>query len=1844
MKLRRVTKAVSWMMVFILCAQILMPTVPMIAKASSIAGEEAGTLKKEVANFEGVQVTSGGAISVGTKEWPIKQYEPGFHIEPDTGMTIVQSPHLPNYYQENYWNTLDKNKLPGTTALAANEVNVASGSSIVLDSVWMGAKLDATHFINAIQLKNEVNAQKSYFSFENQMACLGAGINNVSIDTGKEVHTIIDNYKFDDTAKDKANLRYSSKTIEAWGKNFFPLGNTFTYYDSTLTGNLMSNRHWALLLPSGSPVGIGYYFKESEKELNLRFIESADALNNKKTYLQLWLNHGTIRDAVYDYSIFKDLNAADAAGTIRDYMTKNKAVTIANTKDIQASFYGQTNTVAANIWAVQGGTVTYNAISNFTVNAQSSIMMRKNSGLLEVAVSDPTGVKQGTIEIVIDSSGYEVVSKDSNITTDLTVPGKIKLIVDVTGLGGATSKITINTIPPAVDSNVSSIDIVKGNSVLIPTPDGFIAPVTWTTIFKNADGNPIKNVGSSKKKDELKPGETDGNRVEGVTLTSHIASIEGIAEGGLISTYEKGIVYAKAVDKEGNTKEWKVNVLFTAKENLPTVTPQDYQNLRAKWSSLLVGQNLDQNDTVIMETVNNLNVQAQEIWNRYSYKGQPVCGGIPWKDEEGKKGNPNIEYQRDAVEFRPAFQNLLTMAKAYRVEHGALYHNQALLQDMIQILDWLTTNCYRPQSETDNWWTWEIGIPKDLIPTLILLSDELTKEQKENYTKAIVFFQPDPYHGGAIGTGSTHVEGYRMQYAANRVDNSVTAMGLGLLLEENEFMYLAQLASSSVLEFVSVKDSALLARDGFENGFYTDGSYIDHSRTPYAGSYGVVVLEGVVNISAILSNSPWQYSADKTDILETILLNTYGISVYNGLMLDMLRGRAVGRENVTGRTIGRQVMTNAIKSLDSVGTVEKKILSNYLKNWLLEDPEYVSSLKELNEIYVKQKAMEILNDASISGIVPSVHQNFPLMDRAIHRTNDWLFALSMYSERIFNTEIMNGENLYGWHQSDGMTYLYQQDNTYYIDNFWNTINPFRLPGTTTVSKNIGNGVKDSSGFYQGGDYASKEDWVGGSMLSDYGVNGMSLSGENDSATPYEPNLRALKSYFMFEDEIVCLGAGVSDSGSNYITETTVENRKLNETASNQITWNGNNLDLSLVSVNVADIVAQEGLGTGTASMEGTPLANTEWIHMEGTTPGEEIGWYFPSGTQQLKVRKVASTGNWGNINITPSKDVVKNYFELWFDHGKNPQNAEYAYVMLPGKSTVQMKEYAKKPSVEILANTTDVQAVSYQNKSVIGANFWQDKLVTVDGISCDKKASLIMKQTGDVLEIGVSDPTMKNVGTIEIELDKEYVQLISADPNVTVSSVNQKIHLSVNTSQKNGSTSYAVIKVKNTTTPTPTPSVVPTITPTVAPTQTPAPTNAPVQPENNVNSGVTVTESVEESKKQITITAVTTKKDENNNEVIHVEETVKDLITGTIIEVRKQVAITDAKTGEKVETKLLKDANGKIVDALVYADGISSKKEVNKTAANFTVQVAKETIHSVITQIMEGESADIVFDLKLSIPTESYQEELKKLATIKEVNVNLVIPLDLEKEGRINISDILMKKELLQSMKEKSADLNLSVQDEKQKIRYSWSMDGKELRKSQESLNDINFSLGTVSMEDSKPMSELMKEKDGVVISFAHQGKLPAAATVKINDTENLNFAKNQKLYVYYYNEKEHRVEETIYEEGKSLGKGVIEFKIAHCSDYVVVPKKLDEKLVVSLAEQVSVASELKLMLGEKQRVIVNAPESAQITYGSSNPKVATVYRNGMVRGNQKGEAVIQVTVKIKGKISVYETKVRVKN
>lgn len=952
----------------------------------------------------------------------------------------------------------------------------------------------------------------------------------------------------------------------------------------------------------------------------------------------------------------------------------------------------------------------------------------------------------------------------------------------------------------AVPTENQEISIVRGESLQLDKPESFSENVTWSAKFLKKDGTFLRNAGYSKIKRELKEGETDGTRKAGDASAEHLLKVEADENGNAVITGEnKGNVVVVAQDDQGKTAQWKVEILYQSPSKLPSATAEDYGKIRQAWKESLIGKDLvsEEGGAEVLEEINQ---EAEALWNAYVYKGQEECGGIPWAEDEGAKGNKNIPYEDDAVEFRVSFKKVLSMCKAYAAEGGALYQNQDMLKDITNILDFLCGSCYTAKSQTDNWWTWEIGIPKDLIPALILIYDGLTEEQVMAYTETLYFFQPDPFHEGVINTASTHGQGYREAQGANIIDCSTTAVGLGALREDNELVYLGMLASSQTFVIQNVEDSAQIAANGYNSGFYPDGSYLDHIKVPYLGAYGIEFMKGGAKIPSLLAGTPWKYPEQVQDNLESYIVEGFGNGMYKGMMLDCLKGRSVSRPASSNQAAGREAMMIILQIVDSFSQEAKETTLSALKAWLEEDEGFIDSLVGAENMAIKKKAKEILEDTSIQSNVAPIHKSYPLMDRAVHRIEDYLFALSMYSERIQNTEIMNDENRFGWHQNNGMTYIYDEDKQY-TENYWNTVNPLRLPGTTVVPVNIGTGKPDGSGFAQGGDFCSKESWVGGTSIGNYGVSGMSFSGETqgiagDAPVSYAPDLKGKKSWFMFDDEIVCLGAGITNKNMELPVETTIENKKLRKDGSNQLLVNGEKTEIPVKEANVKELVER------TADISGTSFEQVNWAHLEGNQ-SVGTGYYFPEENTEIQVRRGQTTGSWKDVG-TFEGESTENYLEMWVDHGQNPENASYSYVLLPETSAEETENYAQAPKVTILENSSEVQAVRHETLKITGINFWQEQGGSIDGITSDKAASVMLQETEQgTVKVSVSDPTMKNKGNVQLTLEEEIADCIQLDENVTCEKTENGAVLTFAMAGTNGAASMAELQLVPPVTPQP---------------------------------------------------------------------------------------------------------------------------------------------------------------------------------------------------------------------------------------------------------------------------------------------------------------------------------------------------------------------------------------------------------------------------------------------------------
>lgn len=138
-------------------------------------------------------------------------------------------------------------------------------------------------------------------------------------------------------------------------------------------------------------------------------------------------------------------------------------------------------------------------------------------------------------------------------------------------------------------------------------------------------------------------------------------------------------------------------------------------------------------------------------------------------------------------------------------------------------------------------------------------------------------------------------------------------------------------------------------------------------------------------------------------------------------------------------------------------------------------------------------------------------------------------------------------------------------------------------------------------------------------------------------------------------------------------------------------------------------------------------------------------------------------GRWSDItdqkNISQEL-VTMDVFKLWFDHGKSPDSASYAYIVVPNASEQQFLESGKNNrDIEIMANNSRLQGVINRKLGICQLVFYSAGEVELsDGLKLrmDSPGMAMLKLEGDkVKELTVSDPSRK-LGRMMVSLSGFY--------------------------------------------------------------------------------------------------------------------------------------------------------------------------------------------------------------------------------------------------------------------------------------------------------------------------------------------------------------------------------------------------------------------------------------------------------------------------------------------------------
>ncbi|HCW9279805.1 TPA: polysaccharide lyase 8 family protein [Staphylococcus aureus] len=650
-----------------------------------------------------------------------------------------------------------------------------------------------------------------------------------------------------------------------------------------------------------------------------------------------------------------------------------------------------------------------------------------------------------------------------------------------------------------------------------------------------------------------------------------------------------------------------------------------------------------------------------------------------------------------SADMTRTYRNIEKIAEAMRHKDTKLKtdENKKKVKDA---LEWLHKNAYgkepdkkvadlktnfsksAPQKNTNlNWWDYEIGTPKSLTNTLILLNDQFSNEEKKKFTAPIKTFAPDSDKIlSSVGKAEPAKGG-------NLVDISKVKL-LESIIEEDKDM-----TKNSIDSFNKVFTYVQSNATGKErNGFYKDGSYIDHQDVPYTGAYGVVLLEGISQMMPMIKETPFKDSNQNDTTLKSWIDEGFMPLIYKGEMMDLSRGRAISRENETSHSASATVMKSLLRLSDAMDESTKAKYKKIVKSSVESDSSYKQN-DYLNSYSDIDKMKSLMDDSTIStnGLTQQL-KIYNDMDRVTYHNKDldFAFGLSMTSKNVARYESINNENLKGWHTGAGMSYLYNSDVKHYRDNFWTTADMKRLAGTTTLENEV---LKDTD------DKKSSKTFVGGTKFDDQHAS-IGMDFENQDKT-----LTAKKSYFILNDKIVFLGTGIKSTDSSKNPVTTIENRKANGYT---------------LYTDDKQTTASDNQGTNSVFLEST------------NKPKNNIGYHFLNKSK-ISIKKETHTGNWKEINKS-QKDTRKTdeYYEVTQKHS-NSDN-KYGYVLYPGLSKDDFK--TKKDEVTVVKQEDDFHVVKDNESVWAGVNYsdsTQTFIINNTKVEVKAKGMFILKKKDD---------------------------------------------------------------------------------------------------------------------------------------------------------------------------------------------------------------------------------------------------------------------------------------------------------------------------------------------------------------------------------------------------------------------------------------------------------------------------------------------------------------------------------
>ncbi len=549
----------------------------------------------------------------------------------------------------------------------------------------------------------------------------------------------------------------------------------------------------------------------------------------------------------------------------------------------------------------------------------------------------------------------------------------------------------------------------------------------------------------------------------------------------------------------------------------------------------------------------------------------------------GKGVFKDLDYELNTAAIWQAgmhWRHMVAMARAYQLS-GSKFYKDPKIKECIQkgAEYWLASN----HMAKNAWWNL-IGVPYDMGKIYILMEKELPADLIKRSMKKMLFGVRDIYYYHAPATGQNLLW--------------LTFIHIYASALQGDYAGFARAYKHSADEIIIT----------MYEGIQPDYSFHQHREQSYAFGYGKGFSLTAAQIIYSAQGTYYAIPQEKIDILSAFILDGQQWCTRGRMMEYTARGREICRPGGGPGSI--IAATDLMGEINTARSAEFADFNTQLKGG-------------------KRK------------VILSGNRSFPYIDFMSHLRPGFFFSIKGASDRIYSSEMGNGENLKGYYLGKGTQFIALRGDEY--EGIFPAWDWERIPGALCTQSHgqlpifkWTKGARGTTSFVRG-----ESDGTDGCFAYDYNCD----------------SVKARRGWFCVGDVVLGLVSGMEFDTKHDVYQT-----------------------------------INQCLARGEVYVDGAKMEQGKDYKNAKSVWHDSIGYLLLSGGDVV-LNRGTQTGSWFEIYDSKSKDPVnKDVFALSINEGKKRSNASLSFAILPGVSPSEATKDMIS-HIKVLRNDNEAQVV-----------------------------------------------------------------------------------------------------------------------------------------------------------------------------------------------------------------------------------------------------------------------------------------------------------------------------------------------------------------------------------------------------------------------------------------------------------------------------------------------------------------------------------------------------------------------